>query len=200
LPNKFILAACVACASLLSSCSPRDFLTRRLATDLIASSRSFRAPQTFQMTTGIISNKDYTSTEYLELQHHGWITANRANCPADIAPSPCWEVALTPAGVDTFHGLIAAADADKPSFRIPAARRELIAVTGISKMGRVADVEFTWHWIPLNEVGAALYSGEARYKSTVGFRSYDDGWRLAPSAPRAGQPLDDALRDAEPAP
>jgi hypothetical protein len=195
LRSKYIL---VACALLLSSCSPRDFLTRRLAADLIGTSRTFRTPQTFQMTTGIISNKDYLSPEYLELQHHGWITASRANCPADLAPPPCWDVALTPAGVDTFHGLIAAADAGKPAFRIPAARRELIAITGISKVGRVADVEFTWRWIPLNEVGAALYPTEAHYKSTVGFRCYDDGWRLAPNAPRVSQPLDDALRDAEP--
>ncbi len=40
------------------------------------------------------------------------------------------------------------------SFTIPAARRELVAVTGIAKQGNVADVEFTWQWIPLNEVGA----------------------------------------------
>jgi hypothetical protein len=198
LRSKFILAVCVACSLLLSSCSPRDFLTRRLAADLIATSRAFRNPQTFQLTTGIVSNKDYLSPEYLELQHHGWITASRANCPADLAPPPCWEVALTPAGVDTLHGLIAPTDAGKPAFRIPAARRELIAVTGISKVGRLADVEFVWRWIPLNEVGAAFYPSEAHYKSTVGFRCYDDGWRLAPNAPRIGQPLDDALRDAEP--
>ncbi len=195
-----ILASCILTASLLSSCSPRDFLTRRLAADLIAGSNAFRAPQSFQMTTGVLSNKDYLSPEYVELQHRGWISATRANCPPDLAPAPCWDIALTPVGVDTFHALIAPADADKPSFRIPAARRELVAVTGISKQGRVADVEFTWRWIPLNEVGAALYPGDVRYKSTAGFRCYDDGWRVAQGAPRTSQSLDEALKDAEPVP
>jgi len=53
----------------------------------------------------------------------------------------------------------------------------------------------------MNEVGAALYSGDLRYNSTVGFREYDDGWRIviAHSAPRSGQMLDDALKNAEPA-
>jgi hypothetical protein len=39
-----------------------------------------------------------------------------------------------------------------------------------------------------------------RYKSTVGFRDYDDGWRLVQTAPHPGQTLDDALKNAEPAP
>ena len=194
------IASFLVCTFLLSACSPRDFLTRRLAADLIATSRTFHTPQTFQMTTGVISNKDYTSPEYLVLQQQEWISATRANCPPDLAPSPCWDVTLTPSGVDTFHALIAPADADKPSFRVPAARRELIAITGISKLGRVADVEFTWRWAPLNEVGAALYPGDAHYKSVAGFRCYDDGWRVAQSSPRPSQPLDEALRDAEPAP
>jgi hypothetical protein len=85
---------------------------------------------------------------------------------------------------------------------VPVARRELVSVSGISKQGNVADVDFTWRWIPLNEIGAALYSGDVRYNSTVEFRDYDDGWRivLAHGAPRSGQRLDDALKNAEPAP
>jgi hypothetical protein len=55
----------------------------------------------------------------------------------------------------------------------------------------------------LNEVGAALYSADLRYASTVGFREYDDGWRIlaARSAPHPNpnQTLDDALKNAEPA-
>jgi hypothetical protein len=195
-----ILVLCIVSLLSLSSCSPRDFLTRRLAADLIASSNTFRASQPLQLNTGIVSSKDYPSPEYLALQHHGWISATHTNCPADLAPPPCWDILLTPSGVETFRGLIAPADAEKQSFSIPSARRELVAVTGISKLGRVADVEFTWKWIPLNEVGAALYSGDIRYRSTAAFRNYDDGWRLAQGAPRPSQPLDEALRDADPAP
>lgn len=184
--------------TLLSSCSPRDFLTRRLAADLIAASDVFRAPQSFQLRTGVISNQDYLSPDYIALQHHGWISATKAPCPAALAPPPCWDVTLTPAGVDTFQTLIPPGDADKQSFSVPAARRELIAVTGISKQGNTADVEFTWHWIALNEVGAVFYQSDTRYRSSAGFRDYDDGWRVEQSAVRSGQTLEEALKNAVP--
>jgi len=185
---------------LLTSCSPRDVLSRRLAADLIAASETFKTPQPFTLQTGVVSNKDYLSPEYLVLQHHGWIAATNARCPADITPSPCWDIVLTPAGVDTVRSLISQQDTSKPSFAIPAAKRELVEITGISKQGSVADVEFTWKWIPLNEIGAALYSSDLRYKSTVGFRDFDDGWRVIAGPVHSGQPLDDALKNAEPAP
>ena len=144
-------------------------------------------------------NKDYLSPDYLVLQHRGWISATNAPCPPALAPPPCWDVTLTPSGVDTFQSLIAPGDAEKQSFSIPAARRELIAITGIAKQGNVADVEFTWQWIPLNEVGAALYRSDIHYRSTAGFRDYDDGWRLMESAAHPSQPLDEALKNADPA-
>lgn len=178
--------------------SPRDFLTRRLSADLIARSSIFKAPQQFWMQTGVLSNKEYLSAEYLALQHKGWISATDAPCPANLAPPPCWDVALTPSGVETIRALVP--DAGKSSFPIPAAHRELVAVTGVSKQGKTADVEFLWKWAPLNELGAALYSSETRYRSTVGLRDYDDGWRLLQSAPHFGQPLDEALKSAEPIP
>lgn len=179
--------------------SPRDFLTRRLAADLIARSTAFKAPQQFWMQTGVISNKDYLSPEYLALQHHGWISANNAPCPAAIAPPPCWDVALTPAGIETIKALVPPADAEKSSFSIPAVHRDLVAITGLSKQGNLADVEFIWKWTPQNEFGAALYSSETHYRSTVGLRSYDDGWRVIQTAPHYGQPLDEALKNSEPA-
>ena len=43
----------------LTSCSPREFLTRRLATDLISASDAFKTPQQFALQTGVVSNKDY---------------------------------------------------------------------------------------------------------------------------------------------
>src|SRR5260370_13784356 len=197
--NKSILS--FVAVLLLASCSPRDFLTRRLATDLISASDAFKAPQQFPLQTGIVSNKEYVSPEYLVLQQRGWISAATARCSPGLAPSPCWDVLLTPSGVETVRALGPADVADKTLFFIPVARRELGGVTGISKEGTLADVDFTWRWVPLNEVGAALYSGDLHYTSTVGFRDYDDGWRIAiaHSAPRSGQTLDDALKNAEPA-
>jgi hypothetical protein len=192
-------ALSIACLLLFPSCSPRDLLTRRLAADLIATSETFRAQQQFQLRTGVVANKDYLSPDYLALQHHGWISATSAPCPPALAPPPCWDVMLTPSGVDTFQSLIAPADAEKQSFSIPAARRELVAITGIAKQGSAADVEFTWRWIPLNEVGAVFYSADVHYRSTAGFREYDDGWRLVQGTPHPAQPLDEALKNAEPA-
>jgi hypothetical protein len=192
---------CLIAAFLLSTaCSPRDFLTRRLAGDLIAGSPSFQATQHFWLRIGLVSNRVYLSPEYLVLQHHGWISASNAPCPAELAPPPCWDVLLTPSGVDTIRPLISPDDAAKSFFGIPVAHRELLAITGISKQGNVADVDFTWRWVPLNEVGAALYSSDLRYTSSVAFRGYDDGWRLVQEGPRSSQSLDDALKNAEPAP
>jgi hypothetical protein len=184
----------------LLSCSPREFLTRRLAADLISATDAFRVPQQFALQTGVLSNKEYASPEYLVLQHRGWISANTATCSPGMTPPPCWDVLLTPSGVDAVRALIPKDEADKSSLFIPVARRELVSVTGISKRESLAEVDFTWKWVPLNEVGAALYSGDLHYNSTVGFRDYDDGWRIAPSASRSGQSLDDALKNAEPVP
>jgi hypothetical protein len=99
------------------------------------------------------------------------------------------------------RALVPAQEADKALLFIPVAKRELLGVTGISKQGGAADVDFLWKWAPINEVGAALYSTDVHYLSSVGFRDYDDGWRvvIAPSAARPGQPLDEALKNAEPA-
>jgi hypothetical protein len=197
---KAAFAIAFICAALcfLSSCSPRDFLSRRLATDLIAASETFTAPQQFVLRTGILSNKDYSAPEYLVLQHAGWISATTIPCSAGVAPAPCWDVLLTPSGVDTVRSIVSAADATKPSISLPVAKRELVSVTGISKQGRAADVEFTWKWAALNEVGGALYPGDIHYKSVVGFRQYDDGWRLVQVPARPGQSIDEALKNAEP--
>jgi hypothetical protein len=180
----------------LASCSPRDLLTRRLASDLISASDDFKRPQQFPLQTGVVANKDYVSPEYLVLQQHGWISAIKALCPPGQAP-PCWDVLLTPSGVDAVRSLVPAEEADKTLLFIPVAKRELLAVSGISKQGNLADVDFLWRWAPLNEVGAALYSSDLHYISTVGFRDYDDGWRLVQSAPHSGQTIDDALKNAE---
>jgi len=185
---------------LLTACSPRDFLTRRLAGDLISNSDFFKGPQQFILQTGVVSNKDYLSPEFLVLQRRGWINANTVSCPQGLGPPPCWDILLTPSGVETIRTVVSQEEAQKPAITLPVARRALVRVTGISKQGIVADVEFTWKWVPLNEIGAALYPGDVHYRSTVGFRQYDDGWRVSQSAPRARQTLDDALKSAEPAP
>ena len=198
--KQFIFALCLVVAGWLSACSPRDLLTRRLAADLIEGSDAFKTPQALFVRTGTVSNKDYLSPESLVLQHHGWISATTAPCPPAIVPPPCWDVVLTPSGVETVRPLLVPAEEGKPSFSVPVARRELVAITGVSKQGNVADVDFIWRWQPANEVGSALYSSDLRYHSTVGFRDYDDGWRVVPSASHSGQTLDDALKNAELAP
>ncbi|HTS34124.1 MAG TPA: hypothetical protein VMH04_00550 [Candidatus Solibacter sp.] len=184
----------------LTACSPRDILSRRLAADLIAASDAFKTTQQYTLQTGILANKDYVSPEYLVLQHHGWISASAANCSQGLGPPPCWDVILTPSGVETVRAVIAPEEPNRATFALPVAKRQLIAVTGISKQGIVADIDFTWKWVPLNEIGAALYSGDVHYRSTVRFREYDDGWRIVQSSPQPPQNLDDALKNAEPAP
>jgi hypothetical protein len=193
----FLILALLLLASLFWS--PRDFLTRRLATAMIANSAAFKSPQQFWLHTGVVSNQDYLSPDTLVLLQRGWLSATNARCPDGIAPPPCWDIALTPSGVDTFSALMSPADSDKPSFAIPAARRELVAITGISKQGAAADVDFTWKWSPLNEVGSAIYPADLHFHSTVAFRRYDDGWRLVQATFHSGQPIDDALKNAEPA-
>lgn len=200
MPSKPIQLAAVIAILLLTACSPRDFLTRRLAADLISASTNFKTLQRFTLQIGILSSKDYPSPEYLVLQHHGWISADSAHCPRDLTPPPCWDLLLTPSGVDAVRAALPPEQTRGSSLSIPVAKREFIATTGIVKEGNSADVEFTWRWLPLNEIGEALYSGDVRYKSVVGFRNYDDGWRMVEGVPRSGQSMDDALKNAEPIP
>ena len=200
MPRKRITLTIFLTTLLIASCSPRDFLTRRLATDLISASSQLKTPQRFVLQTGVLSNKDYPSPEYLVLEHHGWISANPAPCPRDLAPPPCWDVILTPSGVDAVRAALPADQSSGSLLAIPLARRELVAVNGIAKQGNFADVDFTWRWFPLNEIGAALYSGDVHYKSVVAFRNYDDGWRMIDGAPRFGQSMDEAIKNAEPIP
>ncbi len=212
--RKAWIPVIAVCLCLTVACSPRDFLTRRLAATLIAGSDSFKTTQEFWLRTGVISNKDYSSPDYLVLQRRGWITGASVPCAQEGAPKPaagavrtpnaaepCWDVALTPIGIETFRGLIPNNAAPSRYFSVPAAKRELTGITGISKDGNFADVDFSWKWVPLNEVGAALYSSAIEYNSNVAFRHYDDGWRVIEGpAPRSNQTLDDALKNAVPAP
>ena len=195
--NKLVATFLACCV--LTSCSPRDYLTRRLAADLIATSEAFTATQQFWLRTGILANKDYAAPEYLVLQRRGWIVGSGAPCPPEAGPPPCWDVSLTPLGVDAFHEILKGADPGKQSFSVPVARRELVAITGISKNGNTADVEFTFQWVPTSEVGAALITSGLQYRSTVGFEHFDDGWRVKQgNSTHSNQSLDDALKAAMP--
>jgi hypothetical protein len=148
----------------------------------------------------VISNQDYFSPEYLVLQRRGWITGANVPCSPSVGPPPCWNVVLTPLGVETFRDLIPSEARTSQYFSVPAARRELAEVTGISKNGNVAEVDFLWKWVPLNELGAALYTSGVQYTATVGFKHYDDGWRVIQGgASKSNQGLDEALKNAEPA-
>ena len=190
----------IAVATLiLTSCSPRDFISRRLATDLILSSTQFRVHQRFVLQTGVLSSKDYPSPEFLVLQHRGWISATTAPCTRELTPPPCWDVLLTPSGVDAVRSAMPGEQNNASLLSVPVAQRGLVNVSGIARQGDSADVEFVWKWTPLNEIGAALYSGDLQYKSMVAFRKFDDGWRMLERNPHSGQSMDDALKNAEPA-
>jgi hypothetical protein len=193
-----VVFLCLILLSLDLGCSPRDFLTRRLAADLISASDAFKAPQLFWLRTGVVSNKDFSSPDFMVLQRRGWIIGTEQKCPAEVAPPPCWDVLLTPLGVDTIRPLISNALPDNGPIGIQVARRELLSVSGISKTGNFADVEFTWRWVSINQVGAALYDSGVHYRSTVGFRGYDDGWRVMEQPVPSNQSLDEALRNAQP--
>jgi hypothetical protein len=148
--------------------------------------------------TGIIPNQQYLSPEYLVLQRHGWITGSKSPCGPTVGAPPCWDVILTPLGVETFRSLLPDSAAPSNYFSVAVARRQLLAVTGITKSDTAADVDFQWKWMPLNEIGAALYVGGVKYNSTVGLRRYDDGWRLLEGkVSKNGQSLEDALNNAE---
>lgn len=194
--TKALLLAIVFCLGL--GCSPRDFLTRRLAADLISASDTFKVPQMFWIRTGLVSNKDFGSPEFLVLQSRGWILGTEQKCREGIEPPPCWDVALTPLGVDTIRPLISGVLPQSGPIGLQVAHRELVTISGISKTGNFADVEFIWHWAPVNQVGAALYDSGVHYRSSVGFRGYDDGWRVVDQNVRSNQPLDEALRTAQP--
>jgi len=194
--RKTLLLGVFLCAGL--ACSPRDFLTRRLAADLISASEAFKAPQLFWLRTGIVSNKDFSSPDFMVLQRRGWIIGTEQKCPAEVDPPPCWDFLLTPLGVDTIRPLISTALPDNGPIGIQVARRELLSISGISKAGNFADVDFTWRWVSINQVGAALYDSGVHYRSTVGFRGYDDGWRVVEQAVPSNQPLDEALRNPQP--
>jgi len=197
---KLLLLAILLCIDL--GCSPRDFLTRRLAADLISTSDTFKAPQLFWLRTGIVSNQDFSSPDFMVLQRRGWIIGTQHKCPAGVEPPPCWDVLLTPLGVDIIRPLITTTlpdnGHDNGPIGIQVVRRELLNIAGISKASNFADVEFTWHWVSTNQVGAALYDSGVRYRSTVGFRDYDDGWRVVDQNVPSNQTLDEALRNAQP--
>jgi hypothetical protein len=194
--TKALLLAVLLCLGL--GCSPRDFLTRRLAADLISASDAFKAPQLFWIRTGLVSNKDFSSPEFMVLQSRGWIIGNEQRCRDGVEPPPCWDVVLTPLGVDTIRPLMSSALPESGPIALQVARRELVSISGVSKTGNLADVEFTWRWVPLNQVGAALYDSGVHYRSTVGFRSYDDGWRVLDQSARTDQSMDESLRNAQP--
>jgi hypothetical protein len=189
--RKLWIVSIVGLLCAAPACSPRDFLTRRLASDLIAGSDVFKSSQQFWLRTGVISGKDYSSPEYLVLQHHGWITGTSVECEPKVlghraSPPACWDVVLTPSGVDVFRALLPNNTSPGQSFSVPVA-------------GNFADVEFQWKWVPMNELGAALSSGGAVYTSVVGFREYDDGWRVMQSSGHNNQSLDEALKNTDPA-
>jgi hypothetical protein len=196
--RKHLIPVVFALLAALTACTSRDFLTRRLAADLITNSDNFKAVEKFWLRTGTTSNEDYASPEYMVLQRRGWITAASVPCAPDDKVSACWDVALTPLGVGVFRDLIPAGSEQSQYFSVPVARRELVRVSGITKSAGSAEVEFFWKWIPMNEVGQALYAEGLQYKSNVTFRLYDDGWRVVEGDLPVSQGMDEALKNSKP--
>ena len=54
---------------------------------------------------------------------------------------------------------------------IQVARRELLSISGISKSGNFADVEFIWRWVSINQVGV----GALRQRSALPFDRWIPG-------------------------
>jgi hypothetical protein len=198
IPGIYPTALLLSLLSAALACSSRDFLTRSLAANLISASQSFNSPQVFWLKTGVVSNREFNSPDSLVLQHRGWIIGTQQRCPLGLDPPPCWDLVLSPLGVDVFRPLIPATDPGVGPTSVRVARRELVAITGISKVGNYADVEFTWRWVALNPVGSALFDSGVHYRSVVQFRSYDDGWRVYDVNAHNSQSLEEALRNAEP--
>ena len=74
----------------------------------------------------------------------------------------------------------------------------MVSISRINKAANSAEVEFVWHWVSLNQVGAALYDSGVHFRSSVAFRKYDDGWRVVERNVSLTQSLDEALRNAQP--
>jgi len=165
------------CCGLLS----RSLFAARLshaasAADLIAGSEGFRDAQQFWLRTGIMSNKTIfpglpgTRAPRLDFRI-------KHRLPFRHQSAPCWDVALTPNGVNIFHDLI---------LRMP----ELHNISVCSGAKRTAGSDrhkpkrsaggsgFSLEVDPAECRGAALYNENVEYISTAGFRQYDDGWRL----------------------
>lgn len=200
LPRVLLCLAAICFVISNVGCSPRDFLTRRLAGDLIAASEEFKAPQLFSLRSGVYSNKEFNSPDIMVMKRRGWIVGTaQKQCPVGIQPPPCWDVVLSPLGVDAIRPLISTAMPSAGTVSLQTAYRQMDSISGISKAGNFADVEFLWHWASLNQVGAALYDSGVHYRSTVGFRKFDDGWKLVDKRLPANQSLENALKNAQPA-
>src|SRR5260221_11816873 len=146
---RALLCLLVLCLDL--ACSPRDFLTRRLAADLISTSDAFKAPQLFWLKNGIVSNQDFSSPDSMGLQHRGWIIGTQEKCPAGVDPPPCWEGVLTPLGEDTIRPLITTVLPENGPMSIQVARRDLLSIAVISKGGKGSAAAFARHWVSLNQ-------------------------------------------------
>jgi len=183
MPNLSTLALCLA-ALLLSLLLPPHFLTRRLAADLIAASDTFAAPQQFQLHTGIISNRT--------------ISRRNLSCSSIVAgyrpPKPLVSCSC-PAALLGYHAHPFRRGYFSKSHR-PRRRRETILQHPRRpprtrrhhrhrQTSQPCDVEFTWRWIPMNEVGAALYSADLHYQSTASFAAMTTAgvWSIASPIP-----------------
>ena len=67
-------------------------------------------------------------------------------------------------------------------YDIPLGNRDLIAVTGLSKLqgrtGSVVHATFTWRWKPVSDVGTEMKLDKKAIHGGAIFQKFDDGWRI----------------------
>ena len=180
------------------ACSPRDFLTRRLATDLIAGSDSFKTHPAILAANGRDLQQRLHFARIRDLAparlDHGQrrCLSSRNCCSAVLGHGDHSAGSGRPARLG-FR------DRSQFSIHQRASGTERTAGGHGHSQGRKswADVDFLWRWAAVNEVGAALYARNYRVQLHVGFVHYDDGWRVIEGGGLKGsQSLSEALKNA----
>ena len=158
----------------VQSPSKASELSRAKASELIRNSPVFNELKTEFLMTGVFAGVP-GSRVYPALESKGLIHIERTGswCP----------IALTERGKTESKNWRRTGPGNRggDNWAIPAAKRELLEVTGVSQQPpNRAEVEFTWRWTSIGEI-FELEEGEAgTHRGSVTCQLYDDGWRISP--------------------
>jgi len=205
------LLTLVAAGATMISCTGSKDLSRARAADLIQNSAEFKQISVVSFGTAnkeTICERQVDEGQYMNnffkgnsllrfLRSQGFIefrytSQKRVGWVSMLGTHYCWDhnvhLTLTEKGMSESRGW----RQDGNTWYIPQANREFIEVTGITKpqgrpvaMGEMAEVEYTWKWVP-TEFGEALQRSVPEYQidsakiheGLARFQLYDDGWRL----------------------